>query len=90
MSKSLSVPKTSQSASSGRQEEKVPDVVTPLLHTGSPLSHCHWTEFTVQNKTTDKEETLRPSRNSWQALEHRATLKARGCSYDLCAQTQEQ
>lgn len=60
----------------GDRREKVPGVVTPLLHTGSPLSHCHWTEFTVQDKTTDKEETVRPSRNSWHALERRATLKA--------------
>lgn len=66
-------------------------MVTPLLHTGSPLSHCHWTEFTVQNKTTDEEETVRSSCNSWHALERRATLKAtQGMFYDLRAQTQEQ
>lgn len=76
MSKSLSVPKPNQSDPTGRQEEKVSDVVTPLLHTGSPLSHCHWTQFTVQNKTTDKEETVRPSCSSWHTLERRATLKA--------------
>lgn len=76
VSKSLSVPKLSQSASTGRQEEKVPDVGTPLLHTESPLSHCQWTEFTVQNKTTDEEETVRLGCNSCQTLERRATLKA--------------
>lgn len=76
VSKSLSVPKPSQSASTGRQEEKVPDVGTRLLHTESPLSHCQWMEFTVQNKTTDAEETVRLSCNSCQALERRATLKA--------------
>lgn len=91
MAKPLSVPKPSQSTSTGSQEEKVPDVVTSFLHTGSPLSHCRWTDLMVQNKTTDKEEIVKPSCRSWHPLESRATRKAiQGCPYDLCAQTQEQ
>lgn len=36
MSKPLSVPKPSQSASTGSHEEKVPDAVTSLFHTDPP------------------------------------------------------
>lgn len=78
--KPLSVPKPSQSTSTGSQEEKVPGVVTSLFHTIYPLSHCPWIDFSVQNKTTDDKDTVGPSCSSWHPLE------SRGCFCDLCAQ----
>lgn len=79
--KPLSVPKPSQSTSTGSQEEKVPGVVISLFHTIYPLSHCPWTDFSVQNKTTDDKDTFGPSCSSWHPLE------SRGCFCDLYAQT---
>lgn len=60
MSKPLSVPKPSQSTSPGSQEEKVPGVVTSLFRTRYPLSHCPWTDSTVQNKTTEDKDSRAP------------------------------
>lgn len=82
MSRPLSVPKPSQSTSPGSQEKKVPGVVTSLFHTRYPLSHCPWTDFTVQNKTTEDKDTVGPSCSCWHPLE------SRGRFCDLCAQTE--
>lgn len=82
MSKSLSVPKPSQSSSPGSQEEKVPGVVTSFFRTRYPLSHCPWTDFTVQRKTTGDKDTVGPSCSSWHPLQ------SRGRFCDLCAQTE--
>lgn len=80
-SKPLSVPKPSRSTSTGDPGGKGPRCGDVSLPHQVPLSHCPWTDFTVQNKTTDSKDPVGPSCSSWHPLE------SRGPVCDLCAQT---